>query len=375
MSNIKELIESIFLTGVKKVYLFFIKLLLSVELILFKKKMLHTESYYPEYSDNTKRPFNQVIEMLHDIWKDGSINKFYYLYGFDIKNLNNRNDFVLNRTFIVARNRLNNNGVNSPVAILRDKPLFGLFLNALNVPSPENIGIVEDGVVYYNDRQVSLDSFLSQFEGDCFFKIVDGECGADILHVITEDGSIHYKGAIIPLDEFRAILGQGRFLIQRTLKQHDAINKIFPKAINTLRIVTVYNKETKGIEVLSAVLIVGTGNNNVDNWAAGGLSIGIDVNKGTLRTYGFYKPGYGMKVKIHPDTNLVFDGYQIPFFEDAVGIVKRLHFYLKNVHSIGWDVAITPQGPCVIEGNDNWELSLMQACNGGVKKEFDLLFK
>ena len=62
----------------------------------------------------------------------------YYLYGFDIKNLYNRNDFVLNRTFIVARNRLNINILPPPskyVVILRDKVLFGLFLKALKTVS------------------------------------------------------------------------------------------------------------------------------------------------------------------------------------------------------------------------------------------------
>ena len=371
----KEVVISGITFVIKKIYLFFTKLFLSLKLVVFKRKMLHTESYYPEYSNNTKRPLKQTLEMLQDIWRDGGVNKFYYLYGFDIKNLYNRNDFVLNREFIVTRNRLNNNGVNSPVSILRDKTLFGLFLKALNVPSPENIGVVENGMVYCADKQSSLDAFLSQYEGDVFFKIVDGECGADILHVIIEKGQIHYGGRIVPIDEFKAILGKGRFLVQKTLKQHDAINRIFSKSINTIRIVTVHNRQTNEIEVISAVLRVGTGNNNVDNWAAGGLSIGINLDKGTLHKFGFYKPGYGTKVESHPDSNVVFDGYQLPFFDDVVGIVKRLHFYLKNVHSIGWDVAITPQGACVIEGNDNWEISLMQACDHGLKKEFDSLFR
>lgn len=371
----KEVVISGITFVIKKIYLFFTKLFLSLKLVVFKRKMLHTESYYPEYSNKTKRPLKQTLEMLQDIWRDGGVNKFYYLYGFDIKNLYNRNDFVLNREFIVTRNRLNNNGVNSPVSILRDKTLFGLFLKALNVPSPENIGVVENGMVYCADKQGSLDAFLLQFEGDVFFKIVDGECGADILHVIIEKGQIHYGGRIVPIDEFKAILGKGRFLVQKTLKQHDAINRIFSKSINTIRIVTVHNRQTNEIEVISAVLRVGTGNNNVDNWAAGGLSIGINLENGRLHKFGFYKPGFGTKVEYHPDSNVVFDGYQLPFFDDVVGIVKRLHFYLKNVHSIGWDVAITPQGPCVIEGNDNWEISLMQACDHGLKKEFDSLFR
>ncbi len=71
MSNIKELIESIFLTGMKKVYLFFTELLLSVGLLFFKKRMIYVKSYYPEYSNKAKNSITQTIEMLIDIWRGG----------------------------------------------------------------------------------------------------------------------------------------------------------------------------------------------------------------------------------------------------------------------------------------------------------------
>ena len=32
------------------------------------------------------------------------------------------------------------------------------------------------------------------------------------------------------------------------------------------------------------------------------------------------------------------------------------HKHLYNIRSIGWDSAITPEGPVFIEGNDNWEI-------------------
>lgn len=100
---------------IKKIYLLFRKVFLSLKLILFKKRIINTDSYYPEYSEDSKRPIVQLLEMIADVWKDGGINKFYYLYGFDIKNLYNRKDFVLNRTFIVARNRLNINILPPPL--------------------------------------------------------------------------------------------------------------------------------------------------------------------------------------------------------------------------------------------------------------------
>ena len=39
-----------------------------------------------------------------------------------------------------------------------------------------------------------------------------------------------------------------------------------------------------------------------------------------------------------------------------------------GVRSIGWDIAITDSGPCFVEGNDNWEISLNQAADRGLRK-------
>ena len=55
-------------------------------------------------------------------------------------------------------------------------------------------------------------------------------------------------------------------------------------------------------------------------------------------------------------------------------MARRFHSELHEIHSIGWDSAITDAGPCFIEGNDNWEISLVQICSKGLQREFEELF-
>ena len=69
----------------------------------------------------------------------------------------------------------------------------------------------------------------------------------------------------------------------------------------------------------------------------------------------------------HPDNSIVFEGFEIPFFKEAVEMSKDLHSKLYRVHSIGWDIAITQNGPVFIEGNSLWEVSGTQAAVGGLK--------
>ena len=144
------------------------------------------------------------------------------------------------------------------------------------------------------------------------------------------------------------------------------------ESVNTIRIVTI--RENNEIKILSSVLRVGTSKSkNVDNWAAGGLCIEIDKN-GVLTQYGYAKPKYGDKFEVHPDSKVKFKGFTIPYYDEVVNLVKKAHEKLYGIESIGWDVAVTQDGPVLIEGNDNWEISLMQI-NKGLKKEWKEFIK
>lgn len=165
-------------------------------------------------------------------------------------------------------------------------------------------------------------------------------------------------------DEFKNI----EFIVQKCLSNHPAIDKIYPNSINTIRLVTTKNPATNEVEPLAAILRIGAHGNVVDNWAMGGLAIKINEDA-SLASEAYYKPGFGTKTKTHPDTNVVFDKVKVPFYKESVDLCCKFHKKL-GIHSIGWDVAITPEGPVLIEGNDNWEISLMQVPCGPLKSNF-----
>lgn len=151
------------------------------------------------------------------------------------------------------------------------------------------------------------------------------------------------------------------------------MNVLNPHAINTLRIVTI-NKNGH-CYVLTSLLRVGTAKTgNVDNWAAGGLAIGIQPNA-YLKEYGFYKPVHGLKESVHPDTGIKFTEFKVPEYEEACKLACHAHKVFFNVRAIGWDVAVTPDGPVFIEGNDNFEISLQQACDRPLRREWEEALK
>ena len=147
------------------------------------------------------------------------------------------------------------------------------------------------------------------------------------------------------------------------------MNRLWDGAINTCRICTLYDGNE--VKLLSSVLRVGTSDSvPVDNWAHGGISVGVNED-GRLVDYGVYKPGYGGRAYEHPDTHVRFSEFVIPEFNKAVELCKHAHLLMREIPAIGWDIAITPEGPTIIEGNDNWEIGGPQDMEGGLKQRWN----
>ena len=85
---------------------------------------------------------------------------------------------------------------------------------------------------------------------------------------------------------------------------------------------------------------------------------------------GFFNLKFGGKIDRHPDSGVIFDGYTVPLYHEALQLCLKAHSYFYGIHSIGWDIAISENGPVIIEGNDNWGIAMFQILYGGLKKRF-----
>jgi hypothetical protein len=144
----------------------------------------------------------------------------------------------------------------------------------------------------------------------------------------------------------------GMYLLQERIQQHPKLSILHPHSINTIRIVTFNNGGN--VQVFFAALRIGAEGRSMDNGDCGGIQAGIDLTSGQVCTEAICKSGHGGQVQQHPDTKVPLYGFEIPYFHDAVQLATDLHGYLYGIHSIGWDIAITPAGPIIIEGNDDW---------------------
>ena len=170
-------------------------------------------------------------------------------------------------------------------------------------------------------------------------KPYDGLGGQDVKKEYTRD--------IKDINEYFNYCIENRIFLEEVIKQHPEMNKLCEKSVNTMRIMTFNNNGKPRIIWLG--LRVGNGVNSIDNFHAKGMGVNIDIETGKLIGEAIDKDLN--RFKEHPKTKVKFDGFQIPYFEEAKKMVLEASLESDKILVVGWDVAISENGPVIIEGN------------------------
>jgi hypothetical protein len=338
--------------------------------LIFDPKL--SRSYWPE--ERCKSKPRIAAELLWWLVRHREINRYYYVCGLDRKSVARAAEILPYSDFRRIRNRENLRSRGSSwsyVCILRDKLLFARVAASLDIPTPRVLALIDPQSVTWLDRneRACLETLTQDpsLALTAFCKPLTGIQGDGAFRLRIDHGHLMSSGNEITLAELRRKL-DGRYLLQERVEQHAALNALHAASLNTVRLVTFCRRGRATL--FCAALRVGTHGKSVDNWAAGGLIVRIDPQRGELRGEGFFKPGYGGRVAAHPDSGVQFDGYPSPYFREAVELVARMHEELPGIHSIGWDVGISATGPVVIEGNDDWEGGIPMVLEPDFRRRF-----
>ncbi len=150
-------------------------------------------------------------------------------------------------------------------------------------------------------------------------------------------------------------------VVEYCLTNHAALGDLTTGALATARILTVRD-EHGGIEATHAVFRMPQRSGAlVDNIHAGGIAAAVDLATGKLGR----ATDLGVSIdsawhKTHPATGAAIEGRILPFWPEALELVKRAHDVIGDRVVVGWDVAILEDGPCLIEGNGKPDVDLMQ---------------
>lgn len=209
-----------------------------------------------------------------------------------------------------------------------------------------------NGYYYYEGKPVSEKKAISLCQNmeKVVIKPSRKSKGKGILLISIKDGITNVEGKNITqlFKEYKK-----DFLIQDWVRQHKDMAALNPTSVNTIRILSYRS----GMDILIIYSVVRIGRNGqvIDNQCAGGISTTID-KEGKLGKIAF--GGYVEDNIDKTDTGIVLEGYQLPSYDKAIEMVKRLHLKLPFFNIVGWDVAIQENGePVLIEFNTNPGLS------------------
>lgn len=141
-------------------------------------------------------------------------------------------------------------------------------------------------------------------------------------------------------------------IAESLLVQCDEMAVLHPGSVNTVRALTIKGK------LVSAVLRMGVGGAFVDNGCSGGIFAGLDVDTGIVTTQGADLKDH--RFLLHPTTGVTIPGFQVPQWEQVRATVEQAVTLAPEAVIIGWDVAITADGPVLIEGNAYPSVQIMQ---------------
>ncbi len=198
--------------------------------------------------------------------------------------------------------------------------------------------------------------------GKLVFKVADGKCGVAVEIRKACDFS---PESIIDFME------KNHFdLVEEFIIQHPKLTELSPSAVNTVRIFTQLNASNE-VEILGCRQRISV-NSSVDNMAAGNLAAPIDERTGIVNGPAVYSDITKPEEANHPITKVPIVGFQVPFWNETIAMVKQAALLHPQNRSIGWDVVVTEKGPGFIEGNHDWCKLLWQLpAKKGMKSVLD----
>lgn len=144
----------------------------------------------------------------------------------------------------------------------------------------------------------------------------------------------------------KCLLDNPNGVLEKWIVQHASLNKIYDDAVNCIRIITL---RSDGVCSVVAANITFGFNTCIANASQECLVCIPNLLTGKIQTDAedingnvYYK---------HPQSGIVFRDFQIPYWKEIISMCVDAADVIPEVGYVGWDVAVTPNGPVIIEGN------------------------
>jgi len=255
--------------------------------------------------------------------------------------------------------------------VTEDKFLSYAYLERLGFPTPKTVAVVDPGSRQYGNtptlRNVEdLRQFLKARSKYPLFAKPNHGLGSFGAAMITgSDGHELYLDGAKPQtmeDGFSELTIGGAFLLQEVVNNHAEVLTIAPN-LATIRVMN-FIHDGKLFSPF-CVLKLPSSSNIADNyWRPGNMLASINPEDGIVERVVRGKGLTLETLEAHPETGQPLLGFRIPHWDDVMAMNHKCAFSFETVRFQSADIAVTPNGPVMVEVNTGGSFDLPQLASG-----------
>lgn len=256
------------------------------------------------------------------------------------------------------------------VEALLDKRLFESFCRSNSLPAIEVLASVECDTTR-NDFM----EYYSSLRRELFAKPVNGLQAMGAMK-FSWDGKRHIDIAGKSYDSNAlfswcngAVAEHGPYVLQPIIHNHESLEDLSGGSLVCIRVLTYAADGPPQVAV--AMMSMPAERSHVSNFSHDdALGAPVDRSTGILGGATLKSRSASPAVDYHPSSGGQIAGRQLPLWGEVVELVCRAHSTFGRAPMIGWDVAITPDGPLLIEGNLDMGVESLQVVHGTPLQDF-----
>lgn len=202
-------------------------------------------------------------------------------------------------------------------------------------------------------------SLLKSATNGCVVKTTESSHGDNVwvfksVELTDTDALMdRFDGKTIRLSE---LLGKTPLVFESIIRQSEQMSGFNPDSVNTIRFMTTLHPSGEA-KIIATFIKIGRAGRCVDNAGGGGnVDAAVDTASGKIyNTIEFRGWRNHPHIERHPDSGTQIEGIVIDNWEGICEKVKSFQRAIPFVKAAGWDIAITDNGPIIIEVNDMWD--------------------
>lgn len=161
-----------------------------------------------------------------------------------------------------------------------------------------------------------------------------------------------------------------QLVFESVVRQTEQLSSFNNSSVNTIRFMTTLFP-TGEAKIIATFVKIGREGKCVDNAGGGGnVDVCVDVESGELKYAVQFDGWRNIKdISSHPDSGAQLNGVVISNWDAIKSEVVKFQQAFPYCKAAGWDIALTDDGPVVIEVNDFWDVTGQLFIRRGWRKE------